>query len=186
MNASGTPNSCFGGNYGTGSYSDNNSFCQYVVARYAYLENECGNFGTATLTIDPSLGSIAQAEATRVAGGGCPTGTQACDGFDALVYVDPQSTSACYGKNAMYTAPESSIDLGVSSAWAAADGGPLNMQACWFAGETNEAPNIDFYHYCNWECAGKYGDPTTQPSKVGCGTAVDTQGVTWRVVKLGP
>jgi hypothetical protein len=72
-------------------------------------------------------------------------------------------------------------------AWSAADGGPLNMQACWFAGETSEAPNIDLYHYCKWECASNYnGNPSTQPRRVGCGTAVDTNGVTWRVVKLGP
>lgn len=182
----GSPSSCFGGNFGMGSYQDNDSFCQYIAVRYQYLENECGNFGTATLTIDPSLASIAQQEANRVAGGGCPSGQQQCDNDYGFLYVDPQSQTQCFGKGAMFTAPETSLDLGFCQ-WAYQDGGCVPTYACQFGdGPSAEVGNVFLYHYCNWDCAGVYGDPTTQPSHVGCGTAVDTNGVTWRVVKLGP
>ncbi len=176
---SGTPARCFGGSFG--EYSDNDSFCAYVANRWRYLENECGNFGTATLTQDPSLMTLAQAEAKEVANGACPKGGQECGGWAEMLYIDGY-VGKYLAKDAMFTVPESELRTSDTPSWFYKDGGVIYPTACQFVGEL---PNVMLYHYCNWEGTGKVGDPSTQPKRVGCGTAVDKSGVTWRVVKLG-
>ena len=184
----GSPNVCEGGNFGKGWYRDVDTFCPYVMARWVYLENECGNFPSKTpapLTEDPALGKIAQAEASRVADGGSPMGTS-LSGTNGAIAWEYGTTGMYFSKDAMFTAPESNFRWGGGASYSDSKTmTPLCDTACFFTGEA-EASNIDLYHYCNWDGMGKYGDPSTQPKRVGCGVAVDKSGITWRVVKLGP
>ena len=46
--------------------------------------------------------------------------------------------------------------------------------------------NAAFYHYCVWDGTIDPTKPGTQPGRVGCRVAVDSKGISWRVVKLGP
>ena len=57
------------------------------------------------------------------------------------------------------------------------DGMPIYPDACQFV---SDFTNANLYHYCSWNGDG------ILPTSVGCGVAVDTRGVTWRVVKVGP
>ena len=177
LDPSGTPVLCYGGNFG--DYSDNASFCAYVANRFRYLENECGNFNTAFLTEDPSLGSIAQMEADAVADGQCPRGPQSCGGHAEMLYLDGWQGDYL-SRDAMFTAPESSMMVG-NPLWSNQDGQLFPLHACQFTGEH---ANVMLYHYCVWEGTDN-PIPSTQPTRIGCGTAVDTSGVTWRVIKLG-
>jgi hypothetical protein len=190
----GAPNECHGGNFGT--YADVDSFCSYIVGRWTYLENECGNFGTATLAIDPSLMAIADEEAKAVAGGACPKGEVTCGGSPCGPLDGPRFNMAggaswlyidgfvgeWLSKDAMFTAAESSMIIQDNVVWTDQQGNPIYERACQY---NTEFANAILFHYCNWEGMGVAGDPTTQPSRVGCGVAVDTDGITWRVVKLG-
>jgi hypothetical protein len=170
--SNGTPTFCEGG--GWGNYQDNSSFCTYIAARWRYLENECGNFGTAILNIDPALGTIAQNEAIAVANGACPKGDQICGNRDEALYESGTGGGGKYfTSDAMFTAPETTLLVYATD----------SQEACQFTGEN---ANGALYHYCGWDGnQNYYGQPSTQPSRVGCGTAVDKGGVTWRVVKLG-
>lgn len=191
------PNECFGGNFGTGSYSDAASFCDYFIARFRYLENECGNFNTVNLALDPSLGAIAQAEADAVADGKDPSGEVTCGGSPcgpldgpafnlgggaAWLYIDGWTPEGAIKKDSMFTAPETDMIIQSNPLWSDQNGNPLYERACQY---TTEFSNAIVYHYCNWDGVGEYGNPATQPARVGCGVAVDTDGITWRVVKLG-
>jgi hypothetical protein len=190
----GPPTMCFGGNFGT--YGDVDSFCSYIANRWRYLENECGNFNTATLTIDLALSAIADEEAKAVAGGADPKGPVVCGGspcgpLDGPAFNLGSGASWLYidgwvgmflAKDAMFTAPETEMIVQSNPLWSDQQGNPIYERACQF---TSEFANSILYHYCDWEGMGAYGDPSTQPSRVGCGTAVDTDGITWRVVKLG-
>jgi len=167
---------CHGG--GFGNYTDNASFCAYVQNRWSYLEVECGmGVDVATLTIDSSLAATAQAAANAVASGGAPQGTKFVGGDFTFTYVNgcDANGDGYFTKNAMYTAPESSMQTTDTS----------SPDACQFSG--GDDINGLLYHYCQWDNDQNFsGKLSTQPQHVGCGTAVDTNGVSWRVVQLGP
>jgi len=178
LDPSGTPVTCYGGNFG--DYSDNASFCDYIANRFRYLENECGNFNTAFLTVDSSLAAIAQKEAEDVAGGKCPNGPQSCGNWAEMLYIDGWQGNYL-SRSAIYTAPESNMMVAPPDSFTPGYTAAYPKHACQFVGEF---ANVMLYHYCVWE-GTMVTDPSTQPKRVGCGTAVDKSGVTWRVVQLG-
>jgi len=178
LDPNGTPVTCYGGNFG--NYSDNGSFCDYIANRFRYLENECGNFNTAFLQQDPSLAASAQTEAEAVANGKCPNGPQSCGNWAEMLYIDGWQGNYL-SRSAIYTAPESNMMVAPPDFYTPGYTAAYPKHACQFIGEFS---NVMLYHYCVWEGA-TMTDPSTQPKRVGCGTAVDKSGVTWRVVQLG-
>jgi hypothetical protein len=153
------------------------------VQRFWYLENECGNYHDIILNIDSTLSSQAQSAANAVASGGAPVGTvQTLDG--ALFYVDPGGAGQYYTKHAMYTAPESNYRNPLGYVTETDNkGNPVCAVSCSF---TNDLMNALLYHYCSWDGTTMPTQPGTQPGSIGCGVAVDTNGISWRVVQLGP
>jgi len=178
LDPNGTPVTCYGGNFG--NYSDNGSFCDYIANRFRYLENECGNFNTAFLQQDSSLAASAQTEAEAVANGKCPNGPQSCGNWAEMLYIDGWQGNYL-SRSAIYTAPESNMMVAPPDSFTPGYTAAYPKHACQFVGEF---ANVMLYHYCVWE-GTMVTDPSTQPKRVGCGTAVDKSGVTWRVVQLG-
>jgi hypothetical protein len=142
------------------------------------------------------LSAIADEEAKAVADGGDPKGPVVCGGspcgpLDGPMFNLGGGASWLHidgwvgewiAKDAMFTAAETNMIIQANPLWTDQQGNPIYERACQF---NTEFSNAILYHYCNWEGMGVAGDPSTQPSRVGCGVAVDSEGTTWRVVKLG-
>jgi len=179
--SSAPPNTCIdpGSEFTLTTYSTAPELCAFVQEKYRYYQgSECGNPGR-TLVIDDTLNAQAQAAAEDVAAGGAPAGAYSgcCAssvgpsndfGEDSeYFYVTNADTNGPTARSA-YTSPDSdwftSWDTGL-------------VKACGFIAANTDA-RADFYHYCFAQ--------NDQPAKVGCGVAVDTNGISWRVVQLSP
>jgi hypothetical protein len=146
-------------------YSDAASLCEYAIEKFRYYQgSECGHRNPElTLTVDDALNRKAQAEDERVANGGAPQGTVQ-PSYDDYLYMTELTS------NAMYTADDTDAYLAYLGEVSAI------ITACAFL-KDDSSVRIVFYHGCM---------PDPQASKIGCGVAVDTRGVTWRVVQLSP
>jgi hypothetical protein len=137
-------------------YSDAASLCAYVIEKFRYYQgSECQ--GSVTLTEDSGLYAEAQAAAEAVASGSPPKG-EVSDSYVNYLYVDGMTFTSCESDGYVMWGNE-------------AKG---NVQNCGFF-SADDAARISLYHGCQVSSA----------RRVGCGVAVDTLGLTWRVVMLG-
>jgi hypothetical protein len=185
------------------TYNDGPSLCQFVNRMMQYYENaECGfnSYWPKQFTIDPALMAQAQNEANAVANGAKPKGVIECANWDAACHTgmttepDPVKSGDNWfyldGANAtndpnagfnsanlMFTAPESSLVINPDSGFSFADGGLIPELDCHFDNLIT-ASRVWIYHYC----------PTTgpKPTRMGCGSAVDSNGKAWRVLLEAP
>jgi hypothetical protein len=185
--------------YSVQSYTDAHSLCVYLNEHR--LGGDCGHYCTNQLNIDdPALNAEAQAEADAVAAGAPPKGIQDiaggsaqcpdgpfCDSGSTGMYVfmssgladvpdvDSNLDNIAKSQHRLYTSPDAD--------WFIQFGAPASLKACGFF-RGSMIMRGTFFDFPDGP--GIPGGLDWGISKIGCGVAVDTNGITWRTFKLAP